>query len=362
MEESRLRIRKTGRIIKGIIFILKIALVIAIIAGLGIAGSALLDDNVVTDFHDMFEDNNAFLVDMVANLDGVSLKTQLVISGAMFALTMAILLVAVFRIGKVLGEMVDGDTPFTDHLASELKKMSWFMLIFLVYDIFVAIIAFLLVKLFAYIFEYGAYIQKRADETNKIQEEMILSFAEITENKSGQTGKHVRRVAEYSKILALELGLDTVRADQLRLASTMHDVGKLLIPKEILEKPGRLTDDEFAEIKKHTTYGGDLLDHVEGDVMKMARTVALEHHERPDGRGYPSSKALDDISIEGKIVAVADVYDALTSRRSYKEAWDDTKAYDEIVKGKGTQFDTKVVEAFERVYEKINQARQELQD
>ena len=189
-----------------------------------------------------------------------------------------------------------------------------------------------------------------------------MSFAEITENKSEQTGRHVRRVAEYTRILAEEMGMEKDAANQLRLASTMHDVGKLLVPAEILEKPARLTDEEFEEIKKHPGYGGKLLNDVEGDVMHMARTVALEHHERPDGHGYPEGKKEDDISLEGKIVAVADVYDALTSRRSYKQAWDEKDAYAEIVKGKGTQFDTAVVEAFERAYPKINEARVNLQD
>ena len=141
----------------------------------------------------------------------------------------------------------------------------------------------------------------------------------------------------------------------------MHDIGKLLIPAEILEKPGKLTDEEFQEIKKHPKYGGDLLNNVEGEVMHLARTVAMEHHERPDGRGYPEGKQDDSISIEGRIVAVADVYDALTSKRSYKQAWDEKDAYNEIVKGKGTQFDTDVVEAFERAYAKINEVRSSLQ-
>ena len=219
-----------------------------------------------------------------------------------------------------------------------------------------------MMRFLIYIFEYGTYLQKRSDENSRIQEEMILSFAEITENKSEQTGKHVRRVAEYTRILAEEMGMEKEEAGRLRLASTMHDVGKLLVPAEILEKPARLTDEEFMEIKKHPGYGGKLLNDVEGDVMHMARTVALEHHERPDGRGYPEGKKDEEISLEGKIVAVADVYDALTSRRSYKQAWDEKDAYEEIVKGKGTQFDTAVVEAFERAYQKINEARVSLQD
>ena len=100
------------------------------------------------------------------------------------------------------------------------------------------------------------YIQERADETNHIQEEMILSFAEITENKSGQTGQHIKRGSEYSKIIAQQLGLGQEQIESIRIASTMHDVGKLLIPSEILEKPGKLTKDEYATIKTHTPPGG----------------------------------------------------------------------------------------------------------
>ena len=116
----------------------------------------------------------------------------------------------------------------------------------------------------------------------------------------------------------------------------------------------------FLEIKKHSSYGGQLLENVEGDVMKLARTVALEHHERPDGKGYPSGKT--EGSIEGRIVAVADVYDALTSRRSYKEPWEADRAYQEIVKGSGTQFDTEVVEAFKKSYDQISEVREKFKD
>ena len=140
----------------------------------------------------------------------------------------------------------------------------------------------------------------------------------------------------------------------------MNTKNKLLIPSEILEKPGRLTDEEYTVIKQHTNYGGQLLQNVEGDVMAEARTVALEHHERPDGRGYPEGKKA--ISLEGRIVAVADVYDALTSRRSYKEAWEEDRAFREIVKGAGTQFDTDVVEAFKKSYDQISEIRMKYRD
>ena len=124
------------------------------------------------------------------------------------------------------------------------------------------------------------------------------------------------------------------------------------------EKKGiHLTDEEYAEMKKHTIYGGKMLDNVEGDIMSMAKTVALEHHERVDGKGYPTGMKGDEISMEGRIVAVADVYDALTSKRSYKDAWDAKDAYDEIVRCSGTQFDETVVEAFKRAYDQIEETR-----
>ena len=172
----------------------------------------------------------------------------------------------------------------------------------------------------------------------------------------------MRRVAEYTRILADELGYPQEQLDAIRLASTMHDIGKLLVPTEILEKPGRLTDEEFAIIKQHTTDGGRLLENVDGDVMRLSRTIAVDHHERWDGGGYAQGKEGDEISFEGRIVAVADVYDALTSRRSYKEAWDDREAYDEIVRCSGTQFDPQVVEAFKNRYDEINAVREQLAD
>ena len=266
--------------------------------------------------------------------------------------------VILFRIRKLLRMIGRDTTPFTKKAAKEFRRLAIaFLIIEIIFDIVIALFAFTVLMLMSAIFDYGAYIQEKADETNRIQEEMIVSFAEITENKSTQTGNHVKRVSEYSRIIAEQMGLPESECERIRLASTMHDLGKLLIPVEILEKPGRLTDEEFATIKKHSSYGGELLDQVEGDIMQLARQIALDHHERPDGRGYPSSKTCDEISIEGRIVAVADVYDALTSKRSYKEAWKPEIAYDEIVKNSGTQFDSRVVDAFKAAYPKIEETR-----
>ena len=264
---------------------------------------------------------------------------------------------------KVIYLVVNGSQPFTEESGRMMKRYSNLTLFFILSsNPIVAIILFIMLRLFAVLVEYGAYLQKKADETNRIQEEIIVSFAEITENKSGQTGQHIRRVAEYSKIIAKELGMTDEQVQLIGLASTMHDVGKLIIPPEILDKPGRLTDEEFAIIKTHTTYGAALLSRVEGDVMQLSRTIALEHHERIDGKGYPLGKEGRATSPESRIVAVADVYDALTSRRSYKKPWDPQDAFNEIVKNAGTQFDINVIEAFKSAYDKIEEARQRYAD
>ena len=110
--------------------------------------------------------------------------------------------------------------------------------------------------------------------------------------------QHIRRVAEYTKVLARELGFSPEETENIGLASTMHDIGKLMIPSEILDKPGKLTDAEYGIIKTHPTYGGQLLENVEGDIIRLARTIALEHHERPDGRGYPGALKGEEISLE----------------------------------------------------------------
>ena len=258
--------------------------------------------------------------------------------------------------------LAEGERPLDVEAARQMRRQAYMLLLMLFYNPIVAGIAFSLVMLFSYIMEYGGYIQERADETNRIQEEMIMSFAEITENKSGQTGQHIKRVSEYSRVLAKKLGMSEEEVEAVRIASTMHDVGKLLIPSEILEKPGKLTDEEYAATKTHTTMGGQLLENVEGEEMQLSRTIALQHHERYDGRGYPAQMRGDDISLEGRIVAVADVYDALTSRRSYKEAWKEEDAYREILRGRGTQFDPRVVDAFEAAHGEILAVREKFKD
>lgn len=186
----------------------------------------------------------------------------------------------------------------------------------------------------------------------KTQEAVILSFAEISESKSHQTGQHVKRVSEYTRIMASCAGYSESQCSQIALAAMMHDIGKLMIPPEILEKPARLTDEEFAVIKTHVTYGEELLKNSPGEVMNMARTIALQHHERWDGKGYLGYKG-EDIDPLARLVTVADVFDALVSKRSYKEGWAPKDAFTEIVEQRGKQFAPFAVDIFVKCYDDI---------
>ena len=186
----------------------------------------------------------------------------------------------------------------------------------------------------------------------KTQESVIRSFAEISESKSRQTGQHVKRVSEYTRIMAAEAGFGESQCSEIAMAAMMHDIGKLMIPPEILEKPGKLTPEEFEVIKTHVTFGADLLKNSGGEVMHMARLIALQHHERWDGNGYLGYKG-EEIDYISRFVAVADVFDALVSKRSYKEGWPPEEAYAEILRQKGKQFAPHAVDTFIKSYDKI---------
>ena len=364
MEEMLQRIRKISKLIQVTMSICMLIFGFYGIVGIAVAFIPLFTATELAPLRvKIVESANLLPINVMDNIFGEThLRLQIVLSGVFIAFLAGVLVYCIFELKKIFKQMNTSRTPFTAEYSDAFKKLSIKTLIICPFSTLLGVVCFFVIRLLAYIFEYGTYIQGKADETNRIQEEMIMSFAEITENKSEQTGKHIRRVAEYSRIIAEEIGLGEDRAKVIRLASTMHDIGKLLIPSEILEKPARLTDEEFDMIKKHPGYGEELLRNVEGDVIGVAKTIALEHHERPDGRGYPKGLQLDSLSLEGQIVAVADVYDALTSKRSYKEAWDEKAAYNEILKGRGTQFSEKVVDAFERAYPDINTVRQQLQE
>ena len=177
------------------------------------------------------------------------------------------------------------------------------------------------------------------------QENLILAVSQIIENKSENTGQHVKRVSEYTEVLCKCLGFNDEDSWKISLAAMMHDVGKLMIPESILEKPGKLTAEEFEIVKKHTQYGKQMLETSPGELFKLSTDIAYNHHEKWDGTGYRGVKG-EDTPVCARCVALADVFDALVSRRAYKEPWPPEKAYEEIVSQRGKQFDPTVVDAF----------------
>ena len=362
-EVTKQKIRQGGKLLYKVTRCGRFLLLLITILHIPMLVGIFMNESFASWFHQIFEFSSFFRI--FAHAAGI--RQMPTVYGAAIGcflsmLTCVILLLFVNMVAKMMQGLAAGEKPFSIQSARQMRRYSYLLLVLMLYFLPLGLIAFFITYFFSFIMEYGGYIQEQADETNRIQEEMIVSFAEITENKSGQTGQHIRRVSEYSRILAAALGLNEEQCEQIRIASTMHDIGKLLIPSEILEKPGRLTDEEYAVIKKHTTYGGQLLENVEGEEMKLSRTIAMQHHERYDGKGYPLQLPDNQISLEGRIVAVADVYDALTSRRSYKEAWEEDRAYQEIVNGSGTQFDPDVVDAFKRAYDQILSVRAKFAD
>ncbi len=197
----------------------------------------------------------------------------------------------------------------------------------------------------------AALVQKNEELVSE-QEGVITSLSQMIETQSRETGMHVKRVSEYTKILCRHLGYDDETVWQVGMAAMMHDAGKILIPHEILEKPGKLTDEEYAIVKKHTVYGKRLLENSAGELMQMSARIAYEHHERYDGKGYAGMKG-EDTDIFSRCVSVADVFDALVSWRPYKQAWEPGKAREEIVSQSGKQFDPKVVEIFDENFEEF---------
>ncbi len=204
-------------------------------------------------------------------------------------------------------------------------------------------------------------IYSYAQNIHQTQEELIRSFSEISESKSRQTGQHVKRVSMYTDVMAKHLGIDNLERECLVSASMMHDVGKLMVPTEIIEKPGKLTSKEFDEVKKHTEYGYELLKNSPGHTMAIATKIALEHHERWDGTGY-KGKIGDEIDFYSRIIAICDVFDALVSKRSYKEKWNSDDAYNEIISQSGKQFDPELVELFKECYQEFLDILKKLPD
>jgi len=178
------------------------------------------------------------------------------------------------------------------------------------------------------------------------QEEIIRRLSIASEVRDEETGAHISRMSRYSELIAAELGLAPEHCELIRVASPLHDVGKIGVPDRILQKPGKHTPEEFEIMKMHTVFGYRTLMGTDFELLNLAATVAWTHHEKWDGSGYPRGLRGDAIPIEGRIVAVADVFDALTTRRCYKPAFSLDKALSIIEVGVGKHFDPTVVRCF----------------
>lgn len=175
---------------------------------------------------------------------------------------------------------------------------------------------------------------------------LIFRLSKAAEFRDPETGAHILRMSNYSKLIAKNLGLPETEQDLLLTAAPMHDIGKIGIPDQILLKPGRLDEQELNIMRKHAEYGAALLQNSTTLLTQTAEIVAASHHEKYDGSGYPKGLKGDDIPLYGRIVAVADVFDALTSVRPYKKAWSIAEAKQYVIDQSGTHFDPKCVAAF----------------
>ena len=178
------------------------------------------------------------------------------------------------------------------------------------------------------------------------QKEVVAKLGDVIETRSKETGNHVRRVAYVSRLLALAYGLEPIETEIIRMASPLHDVGKIGISDAILNKCGKLTETEFEEIKTHSDIGYNMLKDSDQPILKAGAIIAKQHHERWDGSGYPNGLRGEDIHIYGRITCLADVYDALRQKRHYKEAWSRELALSYIKEQSGIIFEPKLVELF----------------
>jgi putative two-component system response regulator len=186
----------------------------------------------------------------------------------------------------------------------------------------------------------------RMEELRASRLEIVQRLGLAAEYKDNETGLHVIRMSHFARILGLAAGMTEAEADDLLHAAPMHDVGKIGIPDRVLLKPGPLDPDEWKIMQGHAQIGADIIGQHEHGVLALARNIALTHHEKWDGSGYPNGLAGDSIPLEGRICAIADVFDALTSVRPYKKAWTEQEALNFLVEQKGRHFDPVLVDLF----------------
>jgi len=200
-------------------------------------------------------------------------------------------------------------------------------------------------------------LEERVEQRTRALEEsrydVVQRLGLAAEYKDNETGEHVLRMSKFSQLLAREYGLSEDRVELILNAAPMHDVGKIGIPDSILLKPGKLDADEWKIMQSHVNIGAEILSGGSSELMKAAQIIALTHHEKWDGSGYPAGLSGEHIPIEGRICAICDVFDALTSERPYKEAWSVDKAMALIREESGKHFDPKLVEDFDNILDEV---------
>ncbi|OOZ47879.1 two-component system response regulator [Solemya velum gill symbiont] len=194
------------------------------------------------------------------------------------------------------------------------------------------------------------------------EREILLRLGLAGEYRDSDTGNHVLRMAKYSRAIAEELGIAKIECDDIEYAAPMHDIGKIGIPDHILLKTGKLTSSEWEIMKQHTVFGHNILSNSQSRYIQLGSIIALNHHEKFDGSGYPSGLQGQEIPLEARIVAVADVFDALVTKRPYKKAWTDEQALNMLELESGNHFDPECVNAFFNRLDDIFQIRAELTD
>ncbi|MCL1058892.1 response regulator [Shewanella gelidimarina] len=210
--------------------------------------------------------------------------------------------------------------------------------------------------------ELAIKVKQKTAELADTQLKVIQKLGRAAEYKDNETGMHVIRMSHYTHILAKAAGMCEADADMLMAAAPMHDIGKIGINDAILRKPGKLTAEEFIEMKKHAQIGAEIIGDNESELLQMAKIVAISHHEKWNGAGYPNGLKGEDIPRIGRIVAIADVFDALTSERPYKRAWTVEDAVSLLQQEAGEHFDPQLVPLFIEHIEEMTEIMESFKD
>lgn len=210
--------------------------------------------------------------------------------------------------------------------------------------------------------ELDRLVKLRTEELNHSRQEIVHRLGRAAEFKDNETGMHVQRMSRYAYIVAKSMGCDADWCEHLLLAAPMHDIGKIGIPDAVLLKPGKLDVDEWRIMQSHAVMGAEILDGATSSLVSLSAEIALSHHEKWDGSGYPKGLVGEEIPLSGRIAAITDVFDALVSERPYKKAWTIDEAVGLIQEGSGKHFDPNVVDHFVKNLDEIIEVKDALKD